>query len=100
MNKRQETAVVFILLLILIGGGLSNCAKPNAERKTNPTSNILIHGGSIGKVLGCMFAPSDCEDVKKNKAHTPSDVAETSKEMEDNMTKEFEAVDKQQENSK
>ncbi len=98
MNKRQETAVVLILLLI--GIGLSSCAKPNTERKTNPTSNILIHGGSIGKVLGCMFAPSDCEDVKKNKAHTPSDVAETSKELEDNMTKEFEAVDKQQENSK
>lgn len=98
MNKRQETAVVLILLLI--GIGLSSCAKPNTERKTNPTSNILIHGGSIGKVIGCMFAPSDCEDVKKNKAHTPSDVAETSKEMEDNMTKEFEAVDKQQENSK
>ncbi len=98
MNKRQETAVVLILLLI--GIGLSSCAKPNTERKTNPTSNILIHGGSIGKVIGCMFAPSDCEDVKKNKAHTPSDVAETSKELEDNMTKEFEAVDKQQENSK
>ena len=98
MNKRQETAVVLILLLI--GIGLSSCAKPNTERKTTPTSNILIYGGSIGKVIGCMFAPSDCEDVKKNKAHTPSDVAETSKELEDNMTKEFEAVDKQQENSK
>ena len=48
MNKRQERAVVLILLLILIGIGVSNCAKPNTERKTNPTSNILIYGGSIG----------------------------------------------------
>jgi hypothetical protein len=89
MNKRLETAVILILLLILVGIGVSSCAKTNTERETNPTSNILIYDGTIGKILGCMFAPGECDKMKKdNKAHDSSDMTEEFEKLDEQMEKE------------
>jgi len=89
MNKRLETAVILILILILVGIGISSCAKPNTERTATPTSNILIHSGSIGKILGCMFAPGECDKMKKNnKEHDSSDMTEEFEKLDEQMEKE------------
>lgn len=83
MNKRLDTAIIVILLLILIGIGVSGCASP---KKTQDNSKPSIYDGSIGVMLGCMFSPSDCQKYKKDTEQ---------KQQQDEITKEFEEVDKQ-----
>ena len=85
MNKRLDTAIILILILILIGIGISSCAKPSVNTKSEPTNNILLYGGSIGKILGCMFAPGECDKLKKENPEFDSS----------DMTEEFEQLDKQ-----
>lgn len=84
MNKRLDTAIIMILLLILIGIGVSSCAAPSKSNKE--ASNSGIYDGSIGVILGCMFSPNDCEKYKKDTKQ---------KQQQDEITKEFEEIDKQ-----
>ena len=89
MNKRLDTAIILILILILIGIGISSCAKPGVNTKAEPTNNILIYGGSIGKILGCMFAPGECDKLKKdNKELESSDMTEEFEKLDEKMEKE------------
>jgi hypothetical protein len=49
----------------------------------------LIYGGSIGKILGCMFAPGECDKMKKdNKEHDSSDMTEEFEKLDEQMEKE------------
>ena len=78
MNKKVERTIIIGLALILVLISLSGCAgKPQTE--TNPS----VYDGSIGMMLGCIFAPNTCKDIKK-------------KANQDELTKEWEEVDKAQ----
>jgi hypothetical protein len=78
MNKKVERTIIIGLALILVLISLSGCAgKP--QTKTNPS----VYDGSIGTMLGCIFAPNTCKDIKK-------------KANQDELTKEWEEVDKAQ----
>jgi hypothetical protein len=78
MNKKVERTIIIGLALILVLISLSGCAgKP--QTKTNPS----VYDGSIGMMLGCIFAPNTCKDIKK-------------KANQDELTKEWEEVDKAQ----
>ena len=66
-----------IILVILLAG----CVKKPIEKTKQPS----VYDGSLGLMLGCIFKPSDCEDIKKN--------AE-----QEEITKEWEEVDKQNSN--
>ena len=83
MNKRLDTAIIMILLLILIGIGVSSCAAPKKSNKE--ASNSGIYSGAIGTLLGCVFAPNECEKYRKD----------SKKVDQDKITEEFNEADKQ-----
>ena len=59
----MERKIIILLTLILIGIGATSCAKPKVN--TVPTEMDTIGKlDAISTVLGCMFAPSDCQDKK------------------------------------
>ena len=66
--------ISLFLIVILIAG----CVNKPLITKKEPS----VYDGSLGLMLGCMFDPKACKEVKKN--------AE-----QDEITKEWEEVDKQ-----
>jgi hypothetical protein len=66
----MERKIIILLTLILIGIGVTNCAKPKINNdpvdKEVPTVQKLE---AIANVLGCMFAPAECQ-YKKAPANT------------------------------
>ena len=66
-NSKQ---FIVILVIVLIGAGLSGCAKPKINTDVNknrqPTELETIGKlEAIGTVLGCMFDPAPCEEKRK-----------------------------------
>mgnify|MGYP003650768811 CR=1 FL=1 len=61
----MERKIIILLTLILIGIGVSGCAKPKLNNdpvdKEVPTVQKL---DGIAFVLGCMFDPAPCQDKK------------------------------------
>ena len=61
----MERKIIILLTLILIGIGVTNCAKPKINNdpvdKEVPTVQNLE---AIANVLGCMFDPTPCQDKK------------------------------------
>ena len=61
----MERKIIILLTLILIGVGVTNCAKPKINNdpvdKQVPTVQKLE---AIANVLGCMFAPAECQAKK------------------------------------
>ena len=61
----MERKIIILLTLILIGIGVSACAKPKLNDdpvdKEVPTVQKL---DGIAFVLGCMFDPAPCQDKK------------------------------------
>ena len=61
----MERKIIILLTLILIGIGVTNCAKPKINNdpvdKEVPTVQKLE---AIANVLGCMFAPEECQSKK------------------------------------
>ena len=56
------------MLLYLVFLGISGCmAKPKASAKTAEQPNISVYNGTLSKMLGCIFAPGECEKLKKQK---------------------------------
>jgi|TARA_R110000868_G_scaffold288488_2_gene548771 hypothetical protein len=61
----MERKIIILLTLILIGIGVTNCAKPKVNNdpvdKEVPTVQNLE---AIANVLGCMFDPTPCQEKK------------------------------------
>jgi len=61
----MERKIIILLTLILIGIGVTNCSKPKINNdpvdKEVPTVQKLE---AIANVLGCMFAPAECQSKK------------------------------------
>ena len=67
----------YILILLI----LASCtAKQPTAQTTKPLS---VFDGSISKVLGCIFAPQECEKIKE----------EDSKQHQEEITKELDELD-------
>ena len=76
-NLMTRLTVVLFLLIVLFS--IIGCAgKKEAITKQQPNQDI--YDGSIGRVLGCMFAPDSCPKIKN-------------KHQEEDITKEFEEMD-------
>ena len=59
----MERKINILLTLILIGIGVSGCAKPKVNNV--PTEMDTIGKlDAISNVLGCMFNPAPCQDKK------------------------------------
>ncbi len=68
MNKELERWLILILLLILIGAGMSGCAKPQVahdQPKQSTTIDTIGRLDAIANVLGCMFDPTPCQKKSK-----------------------------------
>ena len=63
MNKKTEKWVILLLLVALLVLGISGCAGKSKDDTNLP--NINVYDGSLSKILGCMFSPSSCADLKK-----------------------------------
>ena len=68
--EKYENKIITILIIVLVGIGLSGCGvkqiKPTEDSKPNFLQSVGKMEG-IGLALGCMFAPQDCEDIVQNK---------------------------------
>jgi len=70
----------YILILLI----LASCvAKETKLEKSTPS--ISVFDGSISKVLGCIFAPQECERIDK----------EESLKQQEQITKELDELDKE-----
>jgi dienelactone hydrolase len=52
--------------------------------------NISVYDGSLSKILGCMFSPTACEDMKKAQEQNSN---QTKEEADEEFTKEFDQID-------
>ena len=68
MSKDMERKIILIMVLYLVFLGLSGCANTTkANTKSTEQANISVYNGTISKMLGCIFAPSECEKFKKTR---------------------------------
>ena len=68
MNKELERWLIVILVLMLVGAGMSGCAKPQVahDKPKQPTTIDTIGKlDAIANVLGCMFDPTPCQKKKE-----------------------------------
>jgi hypothetical protein len=66
MDKEAERWLIIVLVLILIGAGMSGCAKPQVnhdEPKEPTTLETIGRLDAIVTVLGCMFDPAPCQKM-------------------------------------
>ena len=68
---------IFVLLILV------SCTAKQPTAKTTPS--ISVFDGSISRVLGCMFAPQECEKVEE----------EESIKQQKEITQELEQLDKE-----
>jgi hypothetical protein len=83
MNKSLERKIIILLILILVMAGLFGCASKPAAQPKQPN----VYDGSLGVILGCMVSPIACKENKQ-------------KAEQDEITKDFEKVDKDLNSSK
>ena len=90
MSKDMERKIILIMLLYLVFLGLSGCmTKPKANTKNTEQANISVYNGTISKMLGCIFAPSECEKFKKQESQEDlqDEITEEMMEMDEDISK-------------
>ena len=78
------------MLLYLVFLGLSGCmTTPKANTKSTEPANISVYNGTISKMLGCIFAPSECEKFKKQESQEDlqDEITEEMMEMDEDISK-------------
>lgn len=88
MTPKTERYVILVLFIILLFAGLNGCANKTAKVKTADSESSISRMQSIADVLGCMFAPNECEKIKEEE------------QQQEEITEGFEEVDKEKENEK
>ena len=91
MSKDMERKIILILLLLLVFLGLSGCVNTSkANTKDTEQANISVYNGTISKMLGCIFAPSECKNLKKqeSKENLQDEITEEMMEMDEEISKE------------
>jgi hypothetical protein len=69
------------LVLVLV---ITGCA-PIKNKTVNAKIDPIANADALGKVLGCVFAPAECDKYKKE---------QDQKQQQDSITKEFDSVDR------
>ena len=65
--EKHENKIIKILIIVLVLIGLSGCGVKTINTTQDNTPTLIDSVGkmeSIGIVLGCMFAPHTCSEVK------------------------------------
>ena len=91
MSKDMERKIILIMVLYLVFLGLSGCANTTkANTKSTEQANISVYNGTISKMLGCIFSPSECEKFKKEEPqeNLQDEITEEMMEMDDEISKE------------
>lgn len=81
-SSKTIMAVAIIAMLVIVL--LSGCA-PIKKKTVNGNIDPIANAGALGKVLGCVFAPAECDKYQKEMDQ---------KQQQDSITKDFDAVDK------
>ena len=90
MSKDMERKIILIMLLYLVFLGLSGCmTTPKANTKNTEQANISVYNGTISKMLGCIFDPSECEKFKKQESQEDlqDEITEEMMEMDEDISK-------------
>ena len=90
MSKDMERKIILIMLLYLVFLGLSGCmTTAKANTKNTEQANISVYNGTISKMLGCIFAPSECEKFKKQESQEDlqDEITEEMMEMDEDISK-------------
>ena len=87
MSKDMERKIILIMLLYLVFLGLSGCT---ATTKNTEQANISVYNGTVSQMLGCIFAPSECEKFKKAdpEENLQDEITEEMMEMDEDISKE------------
>ena len=80
MNKETERWIIIILLVMPLVAGLSGCAGNTKKAESTQPS---VFDGSLSRMVGCIFAPESCKDMKQEEM------------SEEEMTEEFEKIAEQ-----
>ena len=75
------------MLLYLVFLGLSGCM---TTTKNTEQANISVYNGTVSQMLGCIFAPSECEKFKKAEPeeNLQDEITEEMMEMDEDISKE------------
>ena len=88
MNPKTERYIILILFIILLFAGLNGCANKTAKVKTVDNEPSIGRMQSIADILGCMFAPQECQKIKEEE------------KQQEEITEEFDKLDKETKNEK
>ena len=86
-----------ILILIIMAFALLSCAKPTLQEqgpKQNTTMDTISKAGSIGTMLGCIFAPASEECQKLHTKKTDEKPHKSQEEYDDENNKEWDNLEK------
>lgn len=89
MFEKYLTRFTVVLFFLVCAASLIGCA--NATKVEQNTKKPNLYDGSISIILGCMFAPNECERLKYKQSQV--EPHETEKEYLDKTSKEWEEVD-------
>ena len=88
MTPKTERYIILILFIILLFAGLNGCANKTAKVKTVDNEPSIGRMQSIADILGCMFAPHECQKIKEEE------------KQQEEITEEFDKLDKETKNEK
>ena len=90
MNKDIERWLIIGLCMILVLMSLQSCTTGKTEAKPSETPNINVYNGTLSTVLGCIFAPNECNKFKKEKQNEDlqDDITKEMMEMDEEVSKE------------
>ncbi len=88
MNPKTERYIILILFIILLFAGLNGCANKTAKIKTADNEPSISRMQSIADILGCMFAPQECQKIKEEE------------KQQEEITEEFDKLDKETKDEK
>ena len=88
MTPKTERYIILILFIILLFAGLNGCANKTAKIKTADNESSISRMQSIADILGCMFAPQECQKIKEEE------------KQQEEITEEFDKLDKETKDEK
>lgn len=92
----DKTISAFVIILIM-GMVLLGCAKPTLQEqgpKQNTTLDTISKAGSIGTMLGCIFAPASEECQKLRTKKTDEKPHKSQKEYDNENNKQWDNLEK------
>ena len=93
MNRDIERWLIIGLCMILVLMSLQSCSTGKTEAKPTETPNVNVYNGTLSEVLGCMFAPLECQKLKNKQSQ--KEPHKDQSEYQDDITKEMMEMDEE-----